>query len=189
MQEKKNLDIVCFDVTLGNSVAVLEKLRSENEKAYIIVIASMEISPVEYMKPTIMAASLLLRPLQEGRINDTVSMIIELLMAREQTDQELFVLEDRDGKIRIPYRKIQFFESRDKKIYVCTETEQYGFYDTLENLSVELPEYFVRCHRGFIVNMKLVKKVVYSENSIFLLNGYQVPLSRTYKGVVRRFSG
>ena len=44
-----------------------------------------------------------------------------------------------------------------------------------------LPEQFVRCHRGFIVNRKKIKTISYSQKLIFLNNDMLVPLSRGYK--------
>ena len=65
--------------------------------------------------------------------------------------------------------------------YVCSIC---GF-STQDNLSEKLPEQFVRCHRGFIVNKHKIKKVALSQNLIFLTDGYDVPLSRSYKSVVK----
>jgi DNA-binding LytR/AlgR family response regulator len=87
----------------------------------------------------------------------------------------------KDGRMMIEYSKITHFESREKRILLCTDNEEYYFYDTIDNLANVLPQEFVRCHRSFIVNVERIKKIRISDNCIFLDNGFIIPLSRSYK--------
>ena len=59
------------------------------------------------------------------------------------------------------------------------------FYSTLENIAQKIPNYFLRCHKGFVVNKHLVDRVLLSENSLRLVGGVQVPVSRSYREAVR----
>ena len=77
--------------------------------------------------------------------------------------------------------------SEDKKIYICTRSESFGFYETIDHMSELLPAHFLRCHRSFIVNMEKVKKLNLSEGMIELDNGETVPLSRSYRKAVRAY--
>ena len=180
------LDTVCYDVTAKGSIPLLEQLRHKNRKAYIILVANADTSPVTYMKPTIMAASLLLRPLKPERVREAVEAMLGTFEREEREDDEVLVLEDQDGRERVICRDIAYFEAREKKIYACTDTKEYGFYDTLEQLPQRLPEYFLRVHRSYIVNCDKIRKVALSEGLIYLENDGIVPLSRSYRPVVRQ---
>lgn len=183
--EKSLLDAMCFDVTIDKGVSTLEQARAENGSAYVLLIANTDTSPLTYIKPGIMASSLMLRPLERGRIRYELEQLVRSINREDSTD--VFVAKDKDGKNRIPYSRILCFEAREKKIYACTETKEYAFYDSLDKLSEELPAYFVRCHRGFIVNTREIIRITLSDNAIYLTGEYMVPLSRSYKGVLKEF--
>lgn len=114
--------------------------------------------------------------------------IISAVWAKERErlfNKEVFTFSTRDGVIRIPYSQILYFEARNKKIVVCTSRAETEFYSTLENLSNEIPTYFLRCHKGFIVNKLLVERADLKQNLLHLINGFQVPISRSYKTTVK----
>jgi DNA-binding LytR/AlgR family response regulator len=92
----------------------------------------------------------------------------------------------RDGKTRIPYRKIAYFEASHKKINVRTGDQEFDFYDSIENLLYMVPDYFVRCHRSYLVNTKKIRKINLSEGLIEMDGGAVVLLSRTYKQDFKR---
>lgn len=83
---------------------------------------------------------------------------------------------------------IYYIEAREKKIFIRTKQEEYGFYDTIENMEKKLPENFLRCHRSYIVNMSKVTAVKLSQSLIEIQNELQVPLSRSYKKTVKEYN-
>jgi len=80
---------------------------------------------------------------------------------------------------------IFFFEAQGRKAALRTKAQEIAFYTNFEQLTSQLPETFLRCHRGFIVNTKKMRNVNFSENAIYLSDGSQVPFSRTYRDDVR----
>ena len=149
-----------------------------------MLIADVQTSPVTYMKPTILASALLLKPLKEAMVQQTVEEVFRCCI-QENSDDEVFIVEAKEEKYRIPYSEILYFESRSKKIYACTANDEYGFYDTMDRLEEECMEHFVRCHRSFIVNRDKVDKVRLSQNYLTLQGGLEIPLSRSYKSVIK----
>jgi len=93
-----------------------------------------------------------------------------------------------EGKQYIPLNQIYYVEAREKKIFIRTKQEEYGFYDTIENMEKKLPENFLRCHRSYIVNMSKVTAVKVSQSLIEVQDNLQVPLSRSYKRAVKEYS-
>ena len=98
------------------------------------------------------------------------------------------MIESREGKQYIPLNQIYYVEAREKKIFIRTKQEEYGFYDTIENMEKKLPESFLRCHRSYIVNMSKVTAVKVSQSLIEVQDDLQVPLSRSYKKMVKEYS-
>lgn len=180
-----SLDIVCYDITTEDGIHMVEEVRARNKTAYIILVATPDISPLKYMKPSIMAASLLFRPMQEEDIREVADEALHMFKNESLTD--IFIVETDSGKDRVPYTDIVYFESREKKIFCCTRYREYGFYGTLEKLEQELPDNFKRCHRGYILNTSWIRKVALSENTIYLRDDYEIPVSRSYKSAMKEY--
>lgn len=186
LSDKPLVDFMIYDVTESDDISELEKIRKEYPYTYLLLLADIGVSPMKYIRPTINAQSLLLRPFsQETATSAIKELLCEYLNAHFSSDSnsdKVFVVDSQeDGKVVIPFDKIYYFEALDKKIYVCTETDEYGFYGTLDKLTESLPDYFARCHRSYIVNRKKIVRVALSQNLISLCDGMEVPLSRSFK--------
>lgn len=178
------IDVSCIDVTSESGLEIAEDSRRKNSNMFMILLSDSTVSPSTYIKPSIMASSLLLRPLSKENIKE---VFLEVVLAylkkyrQEENQSESFVIDAREGRELVPLDHIYFFEARDKKIYIYTDYKEYACYDTLDKIEEGLQKEFVRCHRSFIVARSMIKKIVFSQNVIELRNGMSVPLSRTYK--------
>lgn len=185
--ELDEISLCCADFEAEGERAV-RAVKDRNPAVLIVVIAGKELSPLVYVRPNIMAAGLLLRPLEKSQVTRMLCEVIDMvkLQARERLfNNEVFVFSTREGTIRVPYSQILYFEARNKKISLCTSRTEMDFYATLEGIMHKVPEYFLRCHKGFIVNKHLVDQVNLGENSLHLIGGFQVPISRSYREAVK----
>ncbi len=187
LQEKPLLDMLLYDVTNPQAMGYLAELRKDYRETQLMLIADMTTSPMEYMKPGILASSLLLRPWRTEQAREVLEEFFRAYLEKHQCaeDKNAYVIESKEGMVHIPYEQIYYFEAREKKIYLCTGKEEYGFYHTIDKLAEELPSQFVRCHRSFIVNQYKIRKVALSQSLIFLTDGFDVPLSRSYKPLLK----
>ncbi len=185
------LDMLLYDVTRREALEYLRQIRKKYRTAGLLILADGSISPMTYMKPDIHADSLLLRPWSREQLWEVLEEFIREYLEEAQssrdTNKQFYVIDTKEGSSRIPYDRIYYFEAREKKIYVCTGREEFGFYHTIDRLAGELPEQFIRCHRGFIVNSLKIRKVMPSQNMICLADDFEVPLSRSYKADLKEF--
>lgn len=179
------LDTACMDITGEGGLACVEEFRRKYREMSLLLIADTSISPMSYVRPGIMASSLLLRPCGDEEIDRVMGEFLAAYMERFETGQGSFVAETKEGKLHIPFDKIYYFEAREKKLHIQTDRDEYGFYGTIDKLEEELPTHFMRCHRSFIVNIRKIEKVVLSQNIIYLAEGRDVPLSRSYKAALK----
>lgn len=184
LKEEQQVDIVCADITIFQGIEQTEDIRRKYPQAVIVLIADMTISPIRYMKPTILASALLLKPLQESMVTEVIKEVFHCYIEKE-IEEEVMVIETRDEKQRVPYSQILYFESRSKKIYACTQNYEYGFYDTMDHLEEQYPSRFIRCHRSFLVNREMIDQVKLSQNYLTLQGGIEIPLSRSYKSQIK----
>lgn len=54
-------------------------------------------------------------------------------------------------------------------------------HDSLDNFRSRLDDRFVRCHRSCIINTKLIQQVNFRTMTITMMNGMEIPLSRSYR--------
>lgn len=179
-KEQPMIHLSCYDITEKGNLDYLHHFREHYQKVSLMLIANLSISPMEYIKPDILASELILRPYRTEELKGKLHSLITSYLGKED-EEEVFVLDTKEETLRIPYNQIYYLEALDKKIYVRMKREEKGFYGTLDNLEEKLPESFVRCHRSFIVNWKHVEKMVRSQNLLILMDGMQVPFSRSYK--------
>lgn len=186
LKDRPLLDMLCYDVSPKGSIEDLERIREIYQNALLLLIADAAMSPMEYIRPTILASSLLLRPVSPGQAQDQITDLVERFVNQTSDGkEESLVIEAREGKTYVPLSQIYYFEAREKRIYVRLKKKELAFYETLENLEQRLPEQFVRCHRSFIVSKKRIRKVMLSKNLIELEQGMEIPLSRSYKSAFK----
>ena len=186
------IDLMCLDLTMNSTEQVLaaaEKLRGAHPVAHMILIANSRISPVKYMRPAISAQSLLLKPLDGGSVREVFSESIRDYASKfsVKDDEQYFVVETKGERELIPYDRILYYETREKKVFLNTGDMDYPFYDTLDQLEERLSGRFLRCHRSYLVNRSKISKVYLSQNILVLSGGEEIPLSRSYKPAVKSF--
>ncbi len=189
VEEKIRADIVCIDITMRGALELARALRSLAPASYIVLIADAGISPVTYLRPSIGAESLMLKPLSRSQVDEILSEALQVCVRRflKPDEKKVFVIENRGERSLIEYESICFFEARDKRIYLNTGTREYGFYDTMDQLEERLSDRFIRCHRGFLVNKSKILQVYLSQSRLVLEGEFDIPLSRSYKPAIKEY--
>lgn len=189
VRQKMRTDIICVDITMEGALELTKELRKLTPSAYIILIASAKISPAVYMRPAIGAESLLLKPLRIQQIQEVLSEALQTHIRRFYLPDEkrVFVIEYNGGRNLVDYENIYFFEAREKRVYLNTDMEEYGFYDTLDQLEAKLADGFIRCHRSYLINKNKIVKVFLSQNKVVLEEEFEIPLSRSYKPAIKAY--
>ena len=181
----ENIDVAYVDITIEHGLQAAKEIRSGFPKAEIMIISDNTISPMMYLTPDVKAASLLLKPLTYHMAEKGIRELLESWSSRELDCREYFSFEDEKEKRRIPYSQILYFEAKNRRVYIRVQSKEYGIYGALDTLEEELPKQFRRCHRSYIINTSYISKVWYSKNSILLKNDEEMPLSRSYKTIIK----
>lgn len=180
------LDISCFDVSSKEGLQEAEQLRQKFHDVYLMVIADSKMSPMSYLKPSIMPISLLLRPYSKEQMLSVIHEFIAAFMqTRDGGDEEQYVIETREGKTFVPISRIVYFEASQKKILIRVGSAEYETYDTMDRLVETLPDFFIRTHRGYIVNQREIDRIKMSDNLIYMKDGSMIPISRSYRSAVK----
>ena len=178
-------DFCCMEFAAEGGKNNVSALRKSFPSSALLLLVDMAVSPKEYVRPDIMPSAIVFKPSDEDNLTETLTEFLDSVLKPDDNDDSSISIDTREGVTRIPYEQIFYVEASSKKVFIRTRKEEYGYYDTLDNLESILPEYFERCHRGFIVNTHKVKKYVGSENTLYLNDGSMIPVSRSYKGTIR----
>ena len=181
LEQADLIDIAMIEIENDVSKQFAAKLRKKFKDVMIIIITSSA-RLADCVVPDIFMNSLVVRPSSDLVINDTLKKCFEWFSVNNYISSDnCYSFKGKDGRMMVDYSSITHFESREKRIILSTDNEEYYFYDTIDNLANTLPQEFVRCHRSFIVNAERIRKIRLSDNCIFLDNGFLIPLSRSYK--------
>jgi hypothetical protein len=127
-----------------------------------------------------------LEQLESGKFNvDTRNLVSfkdergTLRLSVKQTD--LLYLESADNYVKVHYKE-------------HNKSTSYLLRNSLKKLETELPEdFFIRCHRSYLINMKLINTIKREKEGVFLELDTEpvirIPVSKTYiDTVIRRFT-
>jgi len=78
-----------------------------------------------------------------------------------------------------------FFESQGRKVSLRTKAQELSFTASFEELQEKLPEYFFRCHRSYLINLRQVRGVNWKDNLITLKDGSLLVFSRSNRDAFR----
>lgn len=187
IKEGKAQDIICYELGDEAGIDYAKYIRKSYEKALMVLIADASISPMKYIRPDIMPAGLIVQPATDEDMYAVLLEVFESYINRILSvhNDKSFIISRRDGKINIPYSSILYFEARNKKVYIRYDDKEIGFSDSLENVEQDLSTEFVRTHRSYLVNKKMIRKILISQRTILLKNKIEVPISRKYKDILK----
>ena len=177
-------DFCCTEFSDTDGEGVANAIRRKYPDTELMLLVNNDVSPGKYIRPGIKPSSVLIRPYSESEMKETISDFISSAIGKVDT-KDFFVIENRDGILKIPYDSIAYIEANSKRVFVRIQKEEYGLYDTLDSIQDNLPDYFVRCHRSYIVNLKMIIEYVATQNVLRLSNGLIVPVSRSYKNRIK----
>ena len=183
------IDVFIFSVVVVNDIMIncAKRIRTRKINAYIVFVTNATKSNIQNLvRPSIGLSGLLFIPPEKAALYQTINEIVMEHTATGDTG-EMFTVKSSSEYHKIPLRKILYFQSQEKKIILATEKQEIEFYSSLSAITEQIPEYFVRCYKSFIVNTKFVVAVEVSLMEISLSNGFKIPLSRQYKGDFKRF--
>lgn len=189
MQEGLEPLICCVDIETPKSVTIAEEFRAFLKESQLLLLVNANMSPMLYIRPSIMPSGVLVKPSDPEQARLLFAELIRLVQ-KSQGDNALagntFSINSHGTSYRIPLKDILYFESRNKKLFLCTKNLEIDFYDTLEHLMEQLPPDFIRCHKSFVVNRHAVTGASMSQNLIYLEGeSIQIPISRSWKAAVK----
>ena len=116
---------------------------------------------------------LLAKPIRQEKLLEAVERAIEQI---EEGEAASVTLISKSFIARVKAEDIWYMESERRVLTVHTREEDIRVNMKLGDLEERLPEYFVRVHQSYLVNMKQIR--VFSAKGTELTDGRVIPVSR-----------
>lgn len=167
-------------------IDVATMVRQKYPTSALLLVVSDNMMPTEYIKPSIMASALIMRPSNEDDIKQTLKEFVNSVRMEEEADDANCYYAENSGTItRIPFNKILYIEARQKRVFFRLKREEYAVKESLESVIEKLPDNFIRCHRGYVLNKNKITKYYKTESIVEMESGITIPVSRTFKQAMR----
>ena len=116
---------------------------------------------------------------------EQIKQTFDSLKLIDHSLDDFFVITAKGKSTRVHLEQILYFESRNKKTYLMTQSREFEIQSTLNKLADEMHETFLRPHRSYLVNKLAIHSFEAASSLLCLADGTKIPVSRTYKEAVR----
>ena len=143
---------------------------------------------VELLENCLRPAGILTAPITRISLTRCLTRILKDYQAltSDAPDDDCMVIEAGTATYRISYDEILYLEALDKLLTIHTRRQQIAVRRSLSALEGTLPDSFIRCHRAYILNMRYIDQVDYSNMSLTLTNGDVLPISRGQRAELKK---
>lgn len=187
LEQDPLLRLMNWDITVKDSLRTLAMVRRKQKEPMLLLVADDRISPMDYIRPGIRPEALLLKPYTAEDARRTLEDIISKMNMEGGLDSGTFAINTREERQTIPFTRIYYLEAKEKKIFVRTVREEWGYYGSLEEAGKRLPQTFARCHRSYFVNTDHIVDVDLNNNMVLLDHGIRIPFSRCYRKAMKEY--
>ncbi len=171
-EEKRDYDILLLDIEMGamDGVTLARRIRQGNELVQIVFITGFP----EFMAEgyEVSALHYLMKPVAEEKLFPVLDRAAGNIVKAER---RLCVSYDRQRDY-IPLGQIYYIEAQKQYVAVHTEDKIYRMKASLSDTEKLLDEYFFKCQRSFLVNLRHVKRIM--QNHVVLKNDEEIPIGR-----------
>ena len=115
----------------------------------------------------------LAKPIKEKKLTDAIDRALEKI---KEEDRSCLLLQSRGEIVKIKIDDIWYVESSRRNLTIYEAGESSRVLMKLSDMEKLLPEYFLRCHQSYLVNMDRIRK--FTLDGIVLIDGRVIPVSR-----------
>ncbi|MCA0131787.1 LytR/AlgR family response regulator transcription factor [Winogradskyella alexanderae] len=126
------------------------------------------------------AIDYLLKPFSFERFLTAINKTINLLYLDEEK-KDFIILKENKALHKVLFEDILYLEAFGDYVKVHTKTATIVTHSTFSNLLDSLPEYFLRVHKSFSINLN---KMTHLSGNQITIESHIIPVGQTYKQTV-----
>lgn len=171
-EDDRNFDILLLDIEMQNinGVELAKIIRQNNDSVQIVFITGFPAFIAEGYE--VSALHYLMKPVSPEKL---YSILDKAAANLAKSEKRLCITYDRQTDF-VPLSQITYIEAQKQYILIHTAAETYRMKSSLADMETQLDEYFFKCQRSFLVNLRYVTRI--KSDCVVLKNGTEVPISR-----------
>ncbi|MBR6476976.1 MAG: response regulator transcription factor [Lachnospiraceae bacterium] len=165
-------DMIFLDIEMPamDGITLAKKLRTRNENVFLVFLTSH----VEYALEgyEVNALRYLTKPVKEEKLQE----VLKYVMERNANKRQLMIKSEGE-ELRLNLSDILYFEAQNQYVMIYALREEHLVRANLGDFEESLKsDGFFRIHRGFLISLSKVKKIVRSD--VVMENDNVLPVSR-----------
>lgn len=168
-------DIIFLDIEMGglNGVDTAKQIRLLSKKVLLIFVTAYP--DFVFQGYEVQAFQYILKPYTTQKVSKILDDVLEEIRLQEDCYLAIF---QKSGTYKLNLNDTLYFISDRRLIHAITATKDFEFYEKMDDLEQRLPEYFIRIHQRYLVNLNYITST--KDTSVFL-NDIELPISRSHK--------
>jgi|LSQX01.3.fsa_nt_gb DNA-binding LytR/AlgR family response regulator len=184
--EEYSVFVASFDSMKTEYIEFAMNLRSSNENIFIVFVVDRHTDISMCVRPSVRLSGILFIPLEKERVYQTIEEVyVEYIKLSVREEKRVFTIKSGGEYYPVNIGDISFFEAVGKKIALNTSGQEISFYSNFDSVLEQLPDWFVRCHKGYVVNIRHIEHVSFTNMLLTLKDKCMIPISRTYRDNIR----
>lgn len=180
--QKSPVDVIFLDVELPE-LSGLEFIKAFENLPKVVLMSNMTHYAVDAFE--VQVFDFLPKPIEYSRFLKTLNKLEKSyessLGANDTKNEDIFFKVN--GKLqKIDLMNVLYFESMSDYVKIITANKTHVVLQTMTKLEKLLPDYFIRCHRSYIANLK---KVDAMDDRVLEIENKAIPVSRSYYGDIK----
>lgn len=167
-------DILFLDIDMPgrNGMELALDLRDKEKRPLLIFLTGL----AEYVYDAFEAEAFdyLLKPVEENKLRKVLQRAIQKAEAAKAAQH--LSIKSGGTVYRLPVDALLYVENQGRKLLFHTKKGDYSCYGRMEEYESLLPEWFFRCHRGYLISLKEV--VSYERDLVRLSDGQEVLMAK-----------
>lgn len=162
--EKIDLLIIDIDMPHKNGIDCAKEIASIDKDVHIIFVTGFADYSLESFK--VHPVDFIVKPFTQDKILDSVNIAIDHINSHKLAktnfiDDTLFIYKIRKQIHMLNFDDIVMFEKNSRAVNLYTKDHDIiKFYESFDDLENRIPPNFFKTHKSYIVNLKLIHKVI-----------------------------
>ena len=167
--ETIDLLIIDIDMPYKNGIETAKEITSIDKDIHIIFVTGFSDYSLESFK--VHPVDFIVKPFTSDKIIDSINIAIDHINSHKLAktnfiDDTLFVYKIRKQIHMLNFDDIVMFEKNSRAINLYTKDHDIiKFYENFDDLEKRIPPNFFKSHKSYIVNLKLIHKVIPTNRS------------------------
>jgi DNA-binding LytR/AlgR family response regulator len=185
LSKRNDIDLLFLDLEIFGA-DWLDFISDLEYKPNIIILSSGDQSALKTHNISI--ADYLIKPITYSKFCRAIDKVIRYYSRKDinkTSDNEIFI-KNESSYAKVKLKDIIYIEALENNVTLLTNDKKFNIHLTIKDLENQLPsEIFIRVHRSFIVNKRLIKTI--NEDSLDLLFGdtlKNLPLGKAFRDIL-----